>query len=153
MIPGYHSVLIQSKRGKVNLFYRHGYYVGDTSMPEKPPVTSAAGLVEELHIDACSHPLAVLSLSLQAAPIATGTTGTLRDSVNVGSGSLAFAPTSDDGSHLQLDFGACNFDADGQPINFLSASTDQVRSPVEHADAEANGFHRIFEFALGKASL
>jgi hypothetical protein len=64
-IPGYHTVLIQSKRGDVDLFYRHGYYIGDASMPEKPPVTSAAGIVEELHDDACSPPLAPISLSLQ----------------------------------------------------------------------------------------
>lgn len=135
MIPGYHSVLIQSKRGNVDLFYRHGYYIGDASMPEMPPATSAAGIAEELHVDACSHPLAPLSLSLQAVPIATETTDTIRYSVNVGSGSLAFAPMSDDGSHLQLDYGACNFNAAGKPINFLSAATDQVLSPVEYADA------------------
>jgi hypothetical protein len=47
-------------------------------MPEKPPVTNAAGIVEELHVEACSYPP-------QAVPIASETTGTLRDRVDVGS--------------------------------------------------------------------
>ena len=127
-IPGYHTVLIQSKRGDVDLFYRHGYYIGDASVPA-PTVTSSAGIVEELHLDACSHPLAPLTLSLQAVPIATGTNDSVRYSVNVESGSLASVPLSEDANQLQLDYGACNFNSAGQPINFMSASTDLPVAP------------------------
>ncbi len=150
LISGFHQVTIRTGRRGARLFYSHRYYIGATAPPDQPKPTQPDQIAHELQHDACSHPLEPLSISLRAVPISTGSTEVLRYSVNIESGSLAFVSFSDNGRQLQLDYGACNFNAAGRPINFLSASTDQVLSPVEYARAEAHGFHRIFEFVPPK---
>jgi len=70
-----------------------------------------------------------------------------RFSLNIDNDSLAFVTFSNNGRGLQLDYGACNFSVAGQPINFMSASSDQVLTPVEYARTEAHGLQKILEFA------
>ncbi len=88
--------------------------------------------------------------SLRAARISTGSGEVVRYRVSIDSGSLDFVTFPENRRQLQLDYGACNFNAAGKPINYMKASTDQVLTSVEFARAQAHGFDRLFEFAPPK---
>lgn len=102
-------------------------------------------MARELWLNACSHALVPPSISLRAVRISTGSTDIVRYRLNIDNDSLAFVTFSNNGRGLQLDYGACNFTAAGQPINFMSASSDQVVTPVEYARIEAHGVQKILE--------
>lgn len=147
LTSGYHQVLIRSTRRGVRLFYRHNYFIGATAPSADAPQESRSQIDKELQVDACSHPIAPLSISLRAARISTGTEDLVRYSVSIDSGSLDFVSFPENRRQLQLDYGACNFNSAGKPINYMNASTDQVLTSVEFAHAQAHGFNRLFEFA------
>ena len=147
---GYHQILIKTDRRGVSLFFRHRYYVGETSPGKASSHKDQGQLEKELVQSACVHPTAPLSVSLRATLIATGNTDVLRYSINIESESLAFVSFSDNGRQLQLDYGACNFDSAGKPLNYMEASTDQVLTSVEYARVLTHGFHRFFEFPVPK---
>jgi hypothetical protein len=147
LTEGNHEVHIKTSRRGVRLFYRHSYYVGVTAPRELAVSQTRAQKDQELWLDACSHPRVPPSISLRAVRIFTGSINTARYKLNIENHSLAFVSFSDGGRGLQLDYGACNFNAAGQPINFMTATTDQVLTPVEYARAEAHGLPRILEFA------
>jgi len=146
LTSGYHQVQIRSLRRGVRLFYRHSYYIGAIAPAEGAPEKSQAEIFKELQIDACSHPVIPLSISLRAYRISTGPEDHVRYGVSIESGSLDLVSYPGNGRQLQLDYGACNFNADGKPIGYMKASTDQVLTPVEFARAQAHGFNRLFDF-------
>jgi hypothetical protein len=150
LTSGYHQVLIRSTRHGIRLFYRHSYYIGATSPSDSAPQKSPSEIEHELQVDACSHPVAPLSLSLRAYRIATGSQDLVRYSVSIESGSLDFVSYPENRRQLELDYGACNFNAAGKPIGYMKSSTDQVLTPVEFAHAQAHGFDRLFDFAPPK---
>jgi hypothetical protein len=142
-IAGFHDVKIHANRRGVRLFYRHRYFVGQTAGPTKPD--SASPEPRQLREDACSHLTVPASIGLRAAQIESGDADAVHFSVDIDSESLAFVSFSDDGRRLQLDYGACNFNAAGLPIDYLSGYTDQVLTPVEFARAQEHGLYRVFK--------
>jgi hypothetical protein len=147
LTPGDHTVKIETSRRGVRLFYRHSYFIGATAPDETAISKTKAQMDQELQLDACSHPLAPLSISLRAVRISTGSKDTVRYKLNIDNDSLAFVSFSNNGRRIQLDYGACNFNAAGHPISYMSATTDQVLTPLEYGRAEAHGLQRILEFA------
>jgi hypothetical protein len=151
LTSGYHDVLILSTRRGVRLFYRHRYYVGATTpdprnLPGKLSAPRLAQLDQELGQAACYHPNVPPTLALRAWLIDTGRRDVLRYSVAVDADSLSYISLSDNGRRVQLDYGLCNFDTDGNPIGYQHASIDQVLSPVEYARALAHGFPHLIDF-------
>lgn len=145
LIPGDHEVHIETSRRGVHLFYRHSYFVGATAPSESSK--TRAQLDRELQVDACSHPLVPLSISLRANQISTGSKDTLRYRLNIENDSLAFVSFSNNGRGIGLDYGACNFDSSGQPISYMTTSTNQILTSVEYARAQEHGLQRFLEFA------
>ena len=155
LTSGSHQVLIRANRRNVRLFYRHGYYIGATASsnpaaPNAAPQKSKSDIDHDLETDACSHPLTPLSISLRAYRIATGSQAQVRYSIGIESGSIDFISYPEDRRQLQLDYGACNFNAAGQPIGYMKTSTDQVLTADEYAHAQAHGFDRLFDFTPPK---
>jgi hypothetical protein len=147
MIPGDHAVNISTTRRGVRLFYRHSYFIGATAPVEAAVAQTKAQMDQELQIDACSHPLTPLSISLRAVRISTGSKDTVRYKLNIDNDSLAFVSFSNNGRRIQLDYGACNFNAAGRPLNYMTTAMDQVLTPLEYSRAEAHGLQRLLEFA------
>jgi hypothetical protein len=148
LTPGYHDVRVTSTRRGVHLYYRHRYYIGATTpdpqnLPEKLSGPRIAQLAEQLRQAACYHPPVPSSIALHASLISTGLTDVLRYDIAVDADSLAFISLSDLGRRVQLDYAVCNFDRDGQPINYFSASLNQVLTPVEYARARTHGFPHL----------
>jgi hypothetical protein len=146
LTSGSHQVLIRTFRRNVRLYYRHGYYIGATVPSGAARQKSQSDIDKELQIDACSHPLVPLSISLQAYRVSTGAKDSIRYSVNIEPGSLNFVSFPENGRQLQLDYGACHFNAAGKPIGYVKASTDQVLTPDEFTQAQGQGFNRLFDF-------
>jgi hypothetical protein len=147
---GSHTVEIATTRAGVKLVYRHQYYVGLTEPPANPPVHGDIGKV--LMQDACYYPETPTSISLRARFIDTGRNDLLRTSVAIDAGSLSFVTLGGDGGeasldrHLALDYGVCEFDARGRPIDFYKAPLDQALSTVEYARVLDHGFPHVLEF-------
>ena len=152
--PGYHQIVIATHRPGVKLIYRHRYYIGQ-STPLPNPITKTAAIEKLLRDDACYYPDTPLSISLRAHLIDTGSTGILRYNLAVDAGSLSFLTLTDATARrqplsldrqVQLDYGACTFDAAGHPLNFFHAPLDQVLTSVDYARALAHGFPHVLEF-------
>lgn len=149
---GYHTVVINTTRHGVKLFYRHQYYVGLTEPPAKPLVTQSETVDKLLLQAACYYPEMPPSISLRARLIDTGRTNVLSYSVAIDADSLSFVTLGGNGPdagidhHVALDYGVCNFDSQGLPINFFHAPLERVLSPAEYARALDRGFPHILEF-------
>ncbi len=156
---GYHDVVVKTARADVHLHYPHRYYIGVTEAPATPPVTKAGAIDKLLQQAACYYPETPPSIALRARMIATGSGDVLRYSVAVDAGSLSFLTLTDDGAapgrtgadrRVQVDYGVCNFDVAGHPINFFHAPVDQVLSSADYARALAHGFPHLLEFPAPK---
>jgi hypothetical protein len=143
---GVHQVTVQSLRRGVHLYYRHSYYVGATAASPRMKPLKAIAIDALLRNDACDHPSVPLSVGLRARPVVTGDPSLLRFSVSIDADSLAFISLSDSGRRVQLDYAVCNFDAAGTPLNYFTASVDQVLNSVDYARALAHGFPHLLQF-------
>jgi hypothetical protein len=143
---GFHQVQIAAANRGVRLFYRHRYYVGETSPPPRLEKKTPAQWGEELRQAACAHPTEPFSISLRAALIASGRSDVLRYSVSLEPDSLQFVSLEENGRKAELDYAACNFNAAGQPLSYFQVSIAPVMSPVDFARAQAHGFPRLLEF-------
>ena len=149
---GYHKVTISTPRHGVKLFYRHQYYVGLTESPAQPPVVPSESVEKLLRQDACYYPGTPPSISLRARFIDAGRTDVIRYSVAIDADSLSFVTLDGNGAeagvdrHVALDYGVCNFDSKGLPINFFHAPLERVLSSAEYARALDRGFPHILEF-------
>jgi hypothetical protein len=152
---GFHQVAVTTTRADVRLFYRHGYFVGMTIAPAKPPMTRPADIEKALTQDACYYPATPLSISLRARLVDTGQADVLRYQVAVDAASLAYVTLdANTGVHeplsidrrVQIDYGVCTFNAAGRPLGFFMASVDQVLASVDYARVLAHGFPHILEF-------
>ncbi len=147
---GFHDVLMRTRRKGVKLFYQHRYYVRQKDAPPAMRKASEQLLDRELWDDACDHSAVPPSISLKAVPVVTGRADVLHYSVNIDPDSLAFISLSDSGRRIQLDYGACNFDIAGRPLNYFKATSDQVLTSVEYARTLKHGFRRLFEIDVPK---
>lgn len=148
---GYHRVSITTKRPGVKLFYRRHYYVGLTEPPAKPPVEKGEAIDKLLLQSSCSYPEAPLSISLHARYVNTGRADVLRYSVTVGTDSLSFMTLENNlkdagiDRHVALDYGVCNFDRRGLPLNFFHAPLETVLNSADYARALDRGFPQLLE--------
>lgn len=151
---GYHRVLIRTTRRGVTLFYRHQYYVGLTAPPVNP-LALKSGAIDKLLLQAsCQYPATPPTISLRASLIDSGQTEVLRYRVTVDASSLSFLtlnssaarPSASIDRRVTLDYGVCNFDTRGHPLNFFHASLDGVLSSAEYARALDRGFPHILQF-------
>ena len=151
---GYHRIQVGTTRPGVRLFYRRQYYVGLTA-PPPTPLTKDIGSIEKILTHAaCYYPETPLSIALRGRFVDTGHPGVLRASVTVNASALSFlaldAGTAASGAaperEVSVDFGVCNFDSHGRPINFFSAPLDVGLTEADYAGALENGFPHVLQF-------
>ncbi|UWZ86424.1 PA14 domain-containing protein [Occallatibacter riparius] len=152
---GYHQITITSRRPDTRLFYRHHYYVGLAASASEAPALKQQNVDALLQQSACYYPVAPLSISLHARLIDTGRTDVVRYLVSVDANSLAFLTLDSNGTartsaglqrSVAVDYGACNFDADGKPASYFHAPLEQVLTSADYARALDRGFPHILEF-------
>lgn len=142
---GFHEVRVETRRHGVKLSYQPKYFVGQKEASQAMQHISARQLDAKLRAAACKHSNVPPSISLRAEPVVTDRTDTLRYVVRIEPSSLAFVSMLDDGRRVQLDYGACNFDAMGRELNFLKGTTDQILSRVDYARVQEHGLQTLFE--------
>jgi hypothetical protein len=148
---GYHRVSISTSRPGVKLLYRHRYYVG-RSEPAIPSVHRTEDINQMLLQAACYHPETPPSIFLRATSIDSDQPGVLRYSVAIDADSLFFVTLErerrDAGINrfIALDYGVCNLDSRGLPINFFHAPVDKVLTSADYARALDRGFPHLLEF-------
>lgn len=137
--PRHHS------RQHVTLSYHHRYYVGEIDLPAKPRIHNGSYDAIALERAACYHSETPPSIALNTHLIQTAPTDPLRYSLIIQPDSLAFASLSDQAHSVQLDYGACTFDAQGKPLRYLHNSAERILTPEEDARIRAVGFANLID--------
>jgi hypothetical protein len=140
---GYHEIEVRTTRPGVKLAYRPRYYVGARGAPER--LSTVAGEAAALQAAACYHGEVPPSIGLTVRPISTGLKDVVRFFVTVDADSLEFISVTTDNRRVQLDYGACSFDAHGRPLRYLSSAADRMLTSQEYAQAVVHGFPNLLE--------
>lgn len=142
---GYHEILVTTPRQHITLSYHHRYYVGEIDLPAKPRIHKGSYDAIALERAACYHSETPPSIALNTHLIQTAPTDPLRYSLIIQPDSLAFASLSDQAHRVQLDYGACTFDAQGKPLRYLHSSAERILAPEEDARIRAVGFANLID--------
>ncbi|WP_082662230.1 PA14 domain-containing protein [Terracidiphilus gabretensis] len=141
---GYHEIEVRTTRKGVKLAYHNRYYVGAKDALAVLP--SRAEEATTLQAAACYHADVPPSIGLSARSVSTGLKDVLRYFVTVDADSLKFISVSFGSQRVQLDYGACIFNAQGRPIRYFSSAADRMLSSSEYAQAIVHGFPNLLEF-------
>jgi hypothetical protein len=152
---GHHRIAIATNRAGIKLFYRHEYYVGLATPATDHSILEREKVDKLLQQSACYYPVTPISIMLRARVINTGRTDVLRYLVSVDASSLSFLTLNSDSTgrglagldrRVELDYGTCNFDEHGQPLNYFHAPLEQMLTSADYARALDRGFPHILEF-------
>ncbi len=143
--PGYHAILVKTTRPRVNLTFRRQYYVGHSRENATPTDLKKLVTPEALEEAACYRPLTPPTLALTAKALqAPGGIGT-RYSVVIKPESLSDIGVYGAVPRVQLDFGMCVFDADGEVAHYLLSTVDHQLNPADMAKLPSHGFVNLLE--------
>jgi PA14 domain len=141
---GYHEIEVRTTRRGVKLAYHSRYYVGAKDV--RPALLSVKETAAALQEAACYHADVPPSIGLSARPVVTDLKNVMRYFVTVDADSLAFISVSFGNQRVQLDYGACVFNAQGRPVRYFSSAADRMLSSSEYAQATVHGFPNLLEF-------
>jgi hypothetical protein len=143
---GEHEIVITTSRPHVTLAYNSKYYVGMSGARAKPKLRDDKAADEALRQAACGGRTEVpASIALNAHLIWTSDSDPLRISIVVQPRSLPFLSLSNGTQQVQLDYGACTFDAAGKALTFVKTPVERVLSADDYAQVRATGFPNLVE--------
>jgi hypothetical protein len=143
--PGYHTVLVRTTRPNVRLTFRRQYYVGLTSANATRKDLSRLVTPEALEEAACYHPLTPPTLAVTAKALQVPGGQSTRYSVDIKPESLSDIGVYGAVPRVQLDFGMCVFDADGEVAHYLRSTVDHQLSPADMDKLPTRGFVSLLE--------
>lgn len=142
--PGYHDVLVKTTRPHVNLVFRQRYYVGFTRENATTKELKKLVTPEALEEAACYRPLTPLTLTISARVLDAAGGKTTRyaavikpeslNQIGINRTEITGAPL-----RLQLDFGMCLFDAEGEVAGYLHSSMDRQLDDADLALLQGHG--------------
>jgi len=147
--PGYHNVLVKTTRPHVSLTFRRRYYVGLTRDNATPKDLKKLVTPETLKEAACYHPLTPPTLAITAKVLDTGGGNATRYAAVIKPESLSLIGINGALPRVQLDFGMCIFDADGEVIDYLHSTVDHQMNDNEIERLQNRGFVSLLD-APGK---
>jgi hypothetical protein len=138
--PGYHSVVVKTTRAHVSLTFRRQYYVGLSR--ENAPLEALKKLVTATALQeaACYHPLTQPTLAITAKVLDAPGGNATRYSVVIKPESLSDIGINGAVPRVQLDFGMCVFDADGEVTGYLHSTVDHQLNAADIARLPEHGF-------------
>ena len=140
MQSGTHEILVTTDRHDAKLAFSPRYFVGETkaTLNLKPRTAEEedAGLLEA----ACYHPAIPASIRLAAYLDHNGRQNVYEYTVVVPTGSLPLISLSVDARHVQLEYAACTFDANGKALRFVRSAADRLLTSSEYVQAVEYGF-------------
>lgn len=147
--PGYHTILVKTTRPHVNLTFRQRYYVGFTR--ENATANDLKKLVtqEALEEAACYHPLTPPTIAMTARVLDAPGGELTRYEAAIKPESLSEIGFNGAVPRLQLDFGVCVFDVDGEIAHYLHSTVDHRLNAADLARLPTHGFVSLLE-APGK---
>jgi hypothetical protein len=143
--PGYHTVLVQTTRPQVNLTFRRRYYVGLTRDNATPKDLKNLVTPEALKEAACYHPLTPPTLALTAKVVDAGGENATRYAAVIKPESLTEIGITGALPRVQLEFGMCVFDADGEVVNYLHSTVNHELNDADIARLEDHGFVSLLD--------
>ena len=143
--PGYHTVLVKTTRPHVNLTFRRQYYVGLTRNSATPKDLKKLVTPDALEEAACYHPLTPPTLALTAKALQAPGGKVTRYSVIIKPESLSDIGVFGAVPRVQLDFGMCVFDADGEVAHYLHSTVDHQLNSADMAKLPSHGFVSLLE--------
>jgi hypothetical protein len=147
--PGYHTVLVKTTRPHVNLTFRRRYYVGLTRENATPKDLKKLVTPEALREAACYHPLTPPTLAITAKVLDTGGGRATRYAAVIKPESLSQIGINGALPRVQLDFGMCVFDADGEVADYMHSTVDHQMNDNEIERLQNRGFVSLLD-APGK---
>jgi hypothetical protein len=143
--PGSHTVLVKTTRPNVRLTFRRQYYVGFSR--ENATVKDLKKLVtpEALEEAACYHPLTQPTIALTAKVLQAPGGKTTRYAIVIKPESLSDIGISGAVPRVQLDFGMCVFDPDGEVAHYLHSTVDHQLNAADIARLPEYGFVSFLE--------
>ncbi len=147
--PGYHTVLVKTTRPHVNLTFRRRYYVGLTRENATPKDLKKLVTPKALEEAACYHPLTPPTLAITAKVLDPLAGRATRYAAVIKPESLSQIGITGVLRHVQLDFGICVFDADGEVANYMYSTVDHQINDADMARLQNHGFVSLLD-APGK---
>jgi hypothetical protein len=147
--PGYHTVLVKTTRPHVDLTFRRRYYVGLTRENATPKDLKKLVTPEALKEAACYHPLTPPTLAITAEVLDTGGVNATRYAAVIKPESLSQIGINGALPRVQLDFGMCIFDADGEVTDYMHSTVDHQMNDNEIERLQNRGFVSLLD-APGK---
>jgi len=147
--PGYHTVLVKTTRPHVDLTFRRRYYVGLTRENATPKDLKKLVTPEALKEAACYHPLTPPTLAITAKVLDTGGGRATRYSAVIKPEFLSQIEINGALPRVQIDFGMCVFDADGEVVDYLHSTVDHQMNDADIARLQNHGFVSLLD-APGK---
>ena len=138
--PGYHTVLVKTTRPHVNLTFRRRYYVGLTRENATPKDLKKLVTPEALREAACFHPLTPPTLAITAKVLDSGGGNATRYAAVITPESLSDIGINGALPRVQLDFGMCVFDADGEVADYMHSTVDHQMNDNEIERLQNRGF-------------
>lgn len=138
--PGYHTILVKTTRPHVNVTFRRQYYVGFNKGNAAPNDLKKLVTPEALEEAACYHPLTPPTLAITARVLEPrGGSGT-HYAVVIKPESLSDIGVYGAVPRVQLDFGMCVFDADGDVAHYLHSTVDHQLNSADMGKLPTHGF-------------
>ena len=140
MQSGPHAILITTDRHDVRLAFNPHYFIGETkpilNLKPRTEQEEEAILLEA----ACYHATAPRSIQIAAYLDHGEQRNGYEYTVLVPTGSLPLISLSVDTRHVQLEYAACTFDANGRALRFVRSSADRLLNSSEYVQAVEHGF-------------
>lgn len=143
--PGFHRILVRTTRAHVSLSFRKQYYVGRTRENAAPNDLKKLVTREALKEAACYHPLTPPTLAITAEVLDAPGGNSTRYAVAIKPESLGNIGINGAAPRVQLDFGMCVFDADGEVTRYLHSRVDHQLNASDVAHLQSHGFVSFLE--------
>lgn len=143
--PGYHTVRVKTTRPNVALTFRRQYYVGLTRQNATARDLKILVNPEALEEAACYHPLTPPTLAVTAKVLDAPGGNATRYAAVIQPESLSDIGINGAIPRVQLDFGMCVFDADGEVAHYLHSTVDHQLNAADLARLPSHGFASLLE--------
>jgi len=136
---------VKTTRPHVSLAFRQQYYVGYTQENFTPKALKRLVTPEALKEAACYHPLTPSTLAMTARVLDAADGKATRYAAVIKPESLSQIGLNGAPSRVQLDFGICTFDAEGEVVDYLHSTMDQQMNDADMARLQNHGFVSLLD--------
>ena len=146
--PGFHKILIRSKRSGIRLSFRRGYYVPEDRPAAPANASGKIALDPELRRAACDDVMQATGVPLTVFPMVSSKNGDAQYLVEVAPSAVTdvSAPNAGGQLNLQLQFAACTFDANGKRLQYSQFPADYDLDQLKYDKLKREGFRQTFAF-------